>query len=221
MAINRNWLTLFLAIFPLTACSGESDKPGQALTESADAKVALELAAGASRAWAAAPGETSGADVRGALADAEGVMELEWDALIPEQWRPDKLLEQYDASALADDDPRVAELMDKLRKVWTEAPVVPGLDGKRVKLPGFVVPLEGDDDRVSEFLLVPYYGACIHVPPPPANQTVHVVTEEGHGYRGKLFDAVWVTGTLRVQSTSSDLANAGYSIRASRVEPYM
>ncbi len=146
--------------------------------------------------------------------------ELNWDALIPEDWRPDKLMEDYDAQGLSDDDPRAQELMEKLKALWDEAPVVPDLDGRRVRLPGFVVPLEVEPEAIAEFLLVPYYGACIHVPPPPANQTVYVVTAEGRPYHGKLFDTVWVTGTLRVEQSSSELAEAGYRLDATAVEPY-
>lgn len=147
-------------------------------------------------------------------------VELEWDALIPEQWRPEQILARYDADELEDDDPRAQELMDELQTLWRKSPVVEDLDGKRVKLPGFVVPLDTDGQKMGEFLLVPYYGACIHVPPPPANQTVHVLTEQGQEYAGGLFDTVWVSGKLSVESSSSDLAEAGYRLEATRIEPY-
>ncbi len=150
----------------------------------------------------------------------DAVLEIDWDALIPADWRPETLLAEYDADNLSDDDPRAQELMAKLRALWKESPVVPELDGKRIKLPGFVVPLEMTTETIGEFLLVPYYGACIHVPPPPANQTVHVVTDEGRAYRGKIFYTVWVTGTIKVEHLSSDLAEAGYQIQDARVEAY-
>ena len=152
--------------------------------------------------------------------EATPVTELDWDALIPPEWQLDKLMADYDTDSLSDDDPRAKELMNKLKTFWKEAPVVKELNGKRVKLPGFVVPLEMDTKTIGEFLLVPYYGACIHVPPPPSNQTVHVVTQAGKPYKGQLFDTVWVTGTLKVQSLSSELADAGYRIDATKVEPY-
>ena len=150
----------------------------------------------------------------------KAVLELDWDALIPADWRPETLMAEYDADNLSDDDPRAQELMAKLKALWKESPVVPELDGKRIKLPGFVVPLEMSTETIGEFLLVPYYGACIHVPPPPANQTVHVVTDKGKEYRGKLFDTVWVTGTIKVEHLSSELAEAGYQIKDARVEAY-
>ena len=148
------------------------------------------------------------------------VKELDWDALIPEDWRLDVLMDQYNADEISDDDPRAQQLLDKLRALWKEAPVVPALDGQQVKLPGFVVPLEMDVTKIDQFLLVPYYGACIHVPPPPANQTVYVVTDEGKAFEGQLFDAVWVTGTMRVERLSSDLAEAGYRLEDASVVPY-
>ena len=149
-----------------------------------------------------------------------GAIELEWIALIPDDWRPDKLIEEFDVDNLSDDDPRASELMEKLKRFWKESPVVHDYDGKVVKLPGYVVPLEMDAKTIQEFLLVPYYGACIHVPPPPANQTVHVVTDKNHAYRGKLFDTVWVTGTMRVEKVSSELGEAGYRLEARKVEPF-
>jgi len=146
--------------------------------------------------------------------------ELEWDALIPPDWRPEALMAEYDASDLADDDPRAQDIMDKLRALWDQAPVVSELDGAAVRLPGFVVPLQSDGETVEEFLLVPYYGACVHVPPPPANQTVYVVTEQGKGTRQKLFDTVWVNGTLGVKQVDSEAGVAGYILYASEVTPY-
>ncbi len=148
------------------------------------------------------------------------VIELEWDALIPADWRLDKLMGEYNADNLSDDDPRAKELMEKLKTFWRESPVVHDYDGKIVKLPGFVVPLEMDAKAIQEFLLVPYYGACIHTPPPPPNQTVYVVIDKMHAYHGQLFDTVWVTGKISVEKLSSELGEAGYRIEARKVEPY-
>ncbi|RKT43552.1 DUF3299 domain-containing protein [Thiocapsa rosea] len=172
--------------------------------------------------WLVGCGEES-AGPESATSSAMPVEEIDWDRLIPVEWQPETLLEDFDLDALDeldDDDPRALELMDKLMALWADAPVVEELDGLRVRLPGFVVPLELDARRMSEFLLVPYYGACIHVPPPPANQTIHVVAPEGREYVGELFDTVWVTGTLRVIRSSSDLADAGYRIDVTEIEPY-
>jgi hypothetical protein len=150
----------------------------------------------------------------------EGVEEIDWDALIPADWRPEDLLAQYNLDELDDEDPRAQELMEKLRALWAEAPVVKELDGKRVRIPGFVVPLDMEATRISELLLVPYYGACIHVPPPPTNQTVYVTLPPEQAFEGQMFDTVWVTGTLKVTPTSSELADAGYRIDATAIAPY-
>ncbi|MBT3046194.1 MAG: DUF3299 domain-containing protein [Candidatus Thiodiazotropha sp.] len=152
---------------------------------------------------------------------AEPVQELEWDAMIPEDYRPDKIMAQFgDINALEDDDPRAQKILDELEAAWKEAPVVESLDGKRVKLPGFVVPIEGDGKKLTEFLLVPYYGACIHVPPPPANQTVYVKVPKGDAKIREAFDTVWVSGVLSAKSFDSDLATAGYQIEAEEVTAY-
>jgi hypothetical protein len=94
------------------------------------------------------------------------------------------------------------------------------MEGRYVRLPGFVVPLETEGDKIKEFFLVPYYGACIHVPPPPANQMVYVVLQDGKEISGSMFDAVWVTGHLSVKNTSNELGDAGYMMHASAIEPY-
>lgn len=106
--------------------------------------------------------------------------------------------------------------------------VAPELDGKTVRLAGYLLPLEMSGLFVKEFLLVPYFGACIHVPPPPPNQIVHVAVQ-GDGYLSdRLFDPVYVTGVLSSKAMTKDLfltdgsddINIGYSITALKVESY-
>ncbi|MCF6435575.1 DUF3299 domain-containing protein [Pseudoalteromonas sp. MMG022] len=100
-----------------------------------------------------------------------------------------------------------------------DAPVVKSLDGQSVSLPGFVVPLEGDSQMISEFLLVPYFGACIHVPPPPPNQIVHVKIKGGVPIES-LYDAITVTGVIKVESWQGELAQTGYTMQAVGVAPF-
>jgi hypothetical protein len=95
--------------------------------------------------------------------------------------------------------------------------VVTALDGERVRIGGYVVPLDFNATRIIEFLLVPFVGACIHVPPPPTNQIVYVKAPEGFE-AGSDFDPVWVTGTLKVETADTGLAVAGYSLAADQVE---
>ncbi len=165
-------------------------------------------------------GQQAGMPAPGNPDSPSGSRELEWDALIPDDYRPDKLMEDFAIEDLSDDDPRAAEFMEKLKALWDEAPVREDLDGALVRLPGFVVPVEADEKETTGFLLVPYYGACIHVPPPPANQTVYVLTEPGKGAKPDLFDVIWVTGTMSVNRVDNDIAEAGYTLYASDIAPY-
>ena len=98
--------------------------------------------------------------------------------------------------------------------------VNPDLDGQRVVIPGFVVPLErGPDGLLDEFFLVPYFGACIHVPPPPPNQIVYVRMRAGAGL-ASIEDAQWVTGLLHATSRATDLGAAAYTLDGERLDPY-
>ena len=93
------------------------------------------------------------------------------------------------------------------------------LDGKKVRIPGYVTPVGFDGEDVTQFLLVPYLGACIHVPPPPANQIVYVKKAIGLKIE-QVWEPVWLTGTLTTKSVSTVLADVGYSIAEGVVEPY-
>lgn len=122
---------------------------------------------------------------------------------------------------------RRAEIRE-LRRARAES-VAQELDGQRIRIPGYVLPLEFEGTQVVEFLLVPFVGACIHTPPPPPNQIVHVRVDKGIKDWG-LFHPVWVTGDMSVQASTqslflvdgSDDINVGYSMRTSAkdVEPY-
>ncbi len=97
--------------------------------------------------------------------------------------------------------------------------VVTAYNDVQVKIAGYVLPLDFEDTTVKEFLLVPYIGACIHVPPPPPNQIIYVTSEEGIEVGG-MFEPVWATGTLETASLSSELADVGYMMKLDRTEPY-
>ena len=121
----------------------------------------------------------------------------------------------------------INELMAKRKIIQTS--VVKELNGQRVSIPGYLLPLEVSATKVTEFLLVPYVGACIHVPPPPPNQIVHVKIDHNKSYKSKsLYEPVWVTGVISAKSMVKDLylvdgsagVDIGYSMQANRVEPY-
>ncbi len=154
---------------------------------------------------------------------SDGFNEISWDDLIPPDWLPEDLFQSMfddvNMDTIDDYDPRAMEIMEKIRKVWDEAPVVESLNGKRIRIPGFVVPLEGDGESIHEFLLVPYFGACIHVPPPPANQLIHVMPDKEIPARWNMVP-VWVSGVLTVARFNSDMGSAGYQLRGIEVEEY-
>ena len=152
----------------------------------------------------------------------DDVRELEWEDLMPEDWDPFSALDALmsaDVQNLSDDSAQAETLMNAYREAVRSAPVVGALDGWQVRLPGFVVPLDFQEMETSEFLLVPYYGACIHVPPPPSNQIVYVRTVAGYPLK-ELFDPVWVTGVIRTQAHLNEVGDAGYTMQATIIEPY-
>jgi hypothetical protein len=121
----------------------------------------------------------------------------------------------------------IDEVMAKRKEIHTS--IVKELNGQQVRIPGYLLPLEVSASRVTEFLLVPYIGACIHVPPPPPNQIVYVKIVPKKGYKSKrLYEPVWVTGTIKARSLAKNLylvdgsadIDIGYTVQAKRVEPY-
>ena len=148
-----------------------------------------------------------------------GYKETTWDDLIPSDWDPMRDFQKLDFDKLEDGDPRATKILERLRREWDNAPVNPSLNGTRIRIPGFVVPLEMSREEVREFLLVPYFGACIHTPPPPANNTIHVFpTKAVKGIRA--MDTVWVSGELTVQYSNTEWGTAGYRIKAENIVPY-
>jgi hypothetical protein len=142
---------------------------------------------------------------------------LQWQDLMPTDYRPNATLAQIDVAKWADNDPQAVALMDQLRSEWQNAPLVERFNGQMVRLSGYVVPLETDGTALKEFLLVPFYGACIHVPPPPPNQTVFVRSKDGLSIR-RLFDTVAVTGRFDTERHTGELADAGYVLDATAIE---
>jgi uncharacterized protein len=94
------------------------------------------------------------------------------------------------------------------------------LNGVQVRVPGFMVPLEDWEQQVTEFILVPYFGACIHVPPPPPNQMAHVMMTRSRKVEVNLWDPVWVIGTLKIENVESPYGVVGYQVTAERIQPY-
>jgi hypothetical protein len=143
-------------------------------------------------------------------AAAGAVIDLEWEDLLPEGQTsiPSSLqgVIPHDPSDMAAQQPASTGV----RTDW---------NGKIVRLPGFVVPLDFDGAEVTAFILVPFVGACVHVPPPPANQLVLVTTERPYASKS-MFEPVHVTGMLGTAYMTTELAAVGYAMSADRIEPY-
>ena len=101
---------------------------------------------------------------------------LQWQDLIAKDAiQPEFLFSNMNLSAISDADPMAEEMLQAILAEWANAPVNDALNDSMVTISGYVVPLDWSDSRsLSEFLLVPYFGACIHSPPPPANQIIHI-----------------------------------------------
>ncbi|MEE2651153.1 MAG: DUF3299 domain-containing protein [Pseudomonadota bacterium] len=99
--------------------------------------------------------------------------------------------------------------------------VRPEFDGQSLRVPGFIVPLEfgATEKHVTRFFLVPYFGACIHVPPPPPNQIIYAEYDKGFVLES-LYDPYWISGVLTTSLTENDTATSAYSIKVERVAPY-
>jgi len=155
--------------------------------------------------------------------DTPAYQTLSWDDLVPENYRPDKVLGKYQAqiTAAAEGSPEERALYAKVMEELNSAEGNPALDGKTVRIPGFIAPLDTHQKMVGDFLLVPYFGSCIHSPPPPMNQTVLVSPEADKSVlMDDVYRPVWVIGELKVESTKTDLAMAGYQIENARLELY-
>ncbi len=144
---------------------------------------------------------------------------LEWDSLMPADWDPMAAFRDLDLTNLQDNDPRAQKALEAMRKAWNEAPVNMAMSGQNVRIPGFALPLEQSEAGVTELLLVPYFGACVHTPPPPANQIIHVKLNEPEPTLGAM-QPYWIWGQLSATRYSNELGDAAYQIQASGIQPY-
>ena len=159
---------------------------------------------------------------------ADEPVQIAWPDLMPEQAQPvmpDDL--DFGDDTLEDDQTYDPDLGGVVEHGMTPAApgvvdptdVVTDYNDVQVKIAGYVLPLDFENTTVKEFLLVPYIGACIHVPPPPPNQIIYVTSEDGIEVTG-MFEPVWATGTLKTASLSSELADVGYMMTLDGTEPY-
>ncbi len=134
------------------------------------------------------------------------IRQITWDDLLPKGWVPPSVSVDHFFDAAP---PQSTTMAD--------APVVAELNGKRIKLPGYLVPITLEGEKLKDFLMVPYFGACIHVPPPPPNQVVFVSLPEAVLVDDP-YGPHWVTGVLSTATSSTELAEAAYTLAGERVE---
>lgn len=129
----------------------------------------------------------------------------------------------HDVGAWAAGDPIDTDWRTLLGLNYQTGAITPELEsrrGKAVRIPGFMVPFEDGMAGVNEFLLVPYFGACIHTPPPPPNQIVYVRMEGSKRVEVNIWDAVYVEGVLDIESIESPYGTVGHQVLGSAVKPY-
>ena len=109
---------------------------------------------------------------------------------------------------------------DAYQQALVSTDVNEALDGALIRIPGFVVPLEFDEEQtISQFFLVPYFGACLHMPPPPPNQIILVNAPKGI-QMSALYDPFWIEGQLSTSFQENDMATSAYAMQLQRIEPY-
>lgn len=157
--------------------------------------------------------------------------EIEWTALMPGDdlealLNPPSFVDDIEEGSPLDsvgmlftsdpEDPRSARYLQALGSTR----IIQEFDNRRIRIPGFIVPLVSDEKQyISEFFIVPYFGACMHLPPPPPNQILHVKTDKKVRLN-RLEDAFWFEGQIKIETTNNLLGKAAYSLRLEGFELY-
>jgi hypothetical protein len=210
-------LVLLLIAIACTACShttppASDNAAGSAARPSAPDPKAAANGAAAARAYAQSRGlepATSGPVAPEKAVEGDGYAELDWLKMMPKE----------DLEALKNPAP-VQHIGNRRMQQFGTFNTVAAVTGTKIKLPGYVVPIESDDQgRMTEFFFVPFFGACIHVPPPPPNQLVFarlakpVKTPE-------IWDPYWLRGELRIDTVKNSLGGSAYTMDDAVLVPY-
>ncbi|WP_395375709.1 DUF3299 domain-containing protein [Marinicella sp. W31] len=108
---------------------------------------------------------------------------------------------------------------DTYQVALSSTKTVPEFENKKIKIPGFVVPLTIKENMTTEFFIVPYFGACIHYPPPPPNQTIHA--KFGQGFElSDIYEAYTFHGTISISMTENELATSTYQLTIDKISAY-
>ena len=157
--------------------------------------------------------------------------EIDWVALMPEDDlsalmnRPEFLNDIADGSAEDSLDSFASQMLEdeqaqRYQSALVSTRVIDAFDGKAIRIPGFIVPLEQNEEQLATtFFVVPYFGACLHMPPPPPNQILFVEFEEGVEVEN-LYDPFWFEGTIKIENHESALGTSAYSLLLDNVMLY-
>lgn len=147
--------------------------------------------------------------------DENGVITINWDDLLPEG-ELERIQQLYDSAYSTMEMNHFGGQMPQIGTFSVEEALI----GQTVRMPGFILPLDYQPGgEIDEFLLVPYFGACIHTPPPPPNQIVYVTLDEPIRV-DRLWDPIWATGELTSDRHINELGDAAYTMRLTAYEPY-
>lgn len=164
-------------------------------------------------------------------AEVPGFTTLEWTDLIPPAdleilLNPPQYVTQVEDGSVEDQissqiqNSLEAASDDRYQQALSSTKVNAELNGAKIRLPGFIVPLEFDEEQtVTQFFLVPYFGACLHMPPPPPNQIILVNSPDGIQLQ-EFYMPFWILGELSTSITENDMATAAYSLRMAGIEAY-
>lgn len=140
--------------------------------------------------------------------------------MLPQGWDPAAVMREakVDPRSIVEGSDQEWDAWRKLRPIWDNAPLRSDLHGVWARLPGYAVTLDQSTDGAREFLLVPYFGACVHLPPPPINQIVLVRLKRAT--RVQTSSVLWIWGQLQTQLHQTAVASAGYVMQAEGLAPY-
>lgn len=179
----------------------------------------------------AATGSTSPSSNEEKQSQITSFKAIEWTDLMPEQdiealMTPPEYLNEVEDGSEAD---QIDDMFGNTSSVNSDDPyqqalvstrVIEEMDGQAIRIPGFIVPLEfGEDKSITQFFLVPFFGACIHVPPPPPNQIIFVNYPQGLKLDA-LYDPFWISGVIKTSLVENDMATAAYTMDMHKYELY-
>ena len=148
--------------------------------------------------------------------DSKAMLPIDWQQLMTEEFSSEALLARFETriANVKDNTQEADELMEEITALLNNAPVNEAMSGKKISIEGFIAPITVSGEEVTEFLLAPYVGACIHVPAPPINQTIFVSLKEGQSVSvHDTYSLMNITGIIEVANKKkTDLGTAGYII---------